>query len=140
MMMIVISELTLHVPVVVVKYKTAWSVINTIDKASIMEKYMVEFLEKTTSMTPIHRHGWVCNRPNKVVPTYLGKLRDLERYSELSLTSQRRHLRRFFSGLIILIIYSNCFEADTDSKWHVTNKIIEIYELSEYAEANKNEV
>ena len=142
MTMTVISVLTLLVRVVSVKYKTAWSVIDTIDKASIMEKYMVEFLEGTTSITPVYRHGWHCTSPNKVVDTYLDKLNELRRVGEhnTTKTSQKWHLKRFFSGLIALIIFSNCFKADTDSSFDVTNKIIEIYELSEYVEANKNEV
>lgn len=124
-------------------YKHAWDVIDTIDKASIMEKYMVELLEGTTSIRiPIHRHGWICSSPNKVVDTYLNKLNELRRISEhnTTKTAQRWHLKRFFNGLILLIIYSDCVKETTDTSWEITKKIIEIYELSEYAEANKNEV
>jgi len=137
--MTVISVLTLLVRVVYVKYKHVCDLVDTIDKASIMEKYMVEFLEGATSITPVSRYGWTCFDASHIATVYLEKLNELKKVGEYNSTktSQRWYLKRFFIALGIMIMKSDLMESNA---LLVKEKIIEIYELSEYIEANKNEV
>ena len=139
MTMTVISVLTLLVPVVYVKYKNVWDLVNTIDKASMMEEYMVEFLEGATSITPVSRYGWTCFDASHIATVYLEKLNELKKVGEYNSTktSQKWYLKRFFTALGIMIMKSDLMESNA---LLVKEKIIEIYELSEYIEANKNEV
>jgi len=127
------------VPVVYVKYKNVWDLVNTIDKALMMEKYMVEFLEGATSITPVSRYGWTCLNASHMATVYLEKLNELRKVGEYNTTktSQKWYLKRFFSALSVIIMKSDLMESNA---LLVKEKIIEIYELSEYIEANKNEV
>tara|TARA_R100000742_G_C4279490_1_gene104212 strand:- start:6443 stop:6811 length:369 start_codon:yes stop_codon:yes gene_type:complete len=122
-----------------VKYKHVCDLVDTIDKASIMEKYMVEFLEGATSITPVSRYGWTCFDASHIATVYLEKLNELKKVGEYNSTktSQRWYLKRFFIALGIMIMKSDLMESNA---LLVKEKIIEIYELSEYIEANKNEV
>ena len=121
------------------KYKHVCDLVDTIDKASIMEKYMVEFLEGATSITPVSRYGWTCFDASHIATVYLEKLNELKKVGEYNSTktSQRWYLKRFFIALGIMIMKSDLMESNA---LLVKEKIIEIYELSEYIEANKNEV
>ena len=100
---------------------------------------MVEFLEGATSITPVSRYGWTCFDASHIATVYLEKLNELKKVGEYNSTktSQKWYLKRFFTALGIMIMKSDLMESNA---LLVKEKIIEIYELSEYIEANKNEV